>query len=167
MPPLRPHRLATLLLLLGVGCHGISVDSSHDPDTDFTKLKTYDWLPPTPQAFTAVSDEVLLRLIGAELEAKGFTRDTRQPDLLVSAHRSIEGSLNTKSSGYEFRDGRMRRYTLQEGTLVVDLVAAGTRAVAWRGTATGAFKFDSMPAERQERLTEILHDMFADFPPGR
>ena len=114
-----------------------------------------------------VSEADLLQMVGDRLEAKGLRRTADNPDLLVAIHRTVEGTLNTRGSGYEFRGGRMRSYELQSGTLVVDLVLASSRQVAWRGTASGAFRFDAVPEERKKLLDEVLDEMFADFPPRR
>ena len=162
-----PNRLLSLLLLSAAACHGISVDATHAPDVDFSKLRTFSWLEVTPGSGTHVSDEAILELVADELTAKGLQRDTASPDLLVAVHRSIEGSLNTKKSGYEFRDGRLQRYDLQQGSLVVDLITTNDREGVWRGAAHGAFRFDASPEERLQMLASVLHDMFADFPPGR
>jgi hypothetical protein len=164
-------KLVNLLLLSSfaslAACRGISVQSTHDPEVDFARLQTFDWLRPPTDAPTSVSDKAMFDMIAKELEAKGLRRNTAQPDVLVAVHRSIEGTLNTKGSGYEFHEGRLRRYTLQEGTLVVDLIGAATKEAVWRGTATGAFKADSSTEERHETVAAILHDMFADYPPRR
>jgi hypothetical protein len=114
-----------------------------------------------------VRDAALHELLGAELEARGLRRDTSRPDLLVAMHRTIEGVLNTQSWGYEFRGGKVDRYAMQEGTLVVDLIAAATRKSVWRGTAQGMFKFESTPEERRAMMQTVFRDLFADFPPGR
>ncbi|MBX3463752.1 MAG: DUF4136 domain-containing protein [Planctomycetes bacterium] len=157
----------SLLVSAFAGCHGIGVQTTHDEDVDFAQFRSFDLMPPAQQSPTMVSDETLLGLVAAELEKKGLQRRKDGADLLVAVHRSVEGALNTRGSGYEFRDGRMRRYELQEGTLVVDLVRGTEREVVWRGTAQGAFKFDSSLAEREAGLRDVVRDMFAGFPPRR
>jgi hypothetical protein len=155
-------------LTLATGCaSSIRCDSEHDPGTDFTQLKTFDFLAGPPEEQGAERDAVLLGLVGDQLTAKGLQRTNSQPDLLVSVHRSIEGTVHTQKSGYEFRGGRLSRYQLQEGTLVVDLVAAKTKIAVWRGTASGAYRQDSLPEERRAKLTEVLRELFAAYPPGR
>ncbi len=157
-----------LLLLSAAGCRSnINVQAVADAEVDLAGLRTYQLMAASPQAATMVSETDLLQMVGDRLDAKGLRRDAQNPDLLVAIHRSVEGVLNTKGSGYEFKDGRMHRYELQSGTLVVDLVLASSREVAWRGTASGAFRFDAVPEERKQLLTEVLDEMFADFPPRR
>ena len=159
--------LCALPLLLSAACHSVAVGTTYDDQVDFARLRTFDWLAAPSTAATAVSEETLLEMIGARLQAKGLQRDTARPDVLVAVNRSIEGTLNTRGSGYEFKEGRLRRYTLQAGTLVVDLVLPDAKEVAWCGTAEGAFRSDLLPAERQRLLGELLDEMFAAYPPRR
>ena len=165
-PASRPVRLLPLMLALA-GCHSISVDHEYDPSADFTRYQTFDWLSVPPQAQTAVSDVSLQDLIARELVAHGLQQRSQNADLMVAVHRSIQGNLNTTGWGYERTGGQIRHYTLQEGTLVVDLVDPRTHRSVWRGTAEGAFKFSTDPAERQKMMTDVLRDMFADFPPKK
>jgi hypothetical protein len=148
-------------------CSGISVHSTHDPDFDFGKAKSYDWLTTPAEVQTSVDDASLRDLLAGELESKGLYRNQQTPDLLVAMHRTIEGTLHTRGSGYEIKDGRIATYELQSGTLVVDLIAAGNREAVWRGTATGTFRADLLPDERREILVGVFEDMFADYPEAR
>jgi hypothetical protein len=157
--------LCAPLLALLAACQGMSVDSTHADGVDFTQLRTYDWLSLPETSPTAARDETVVGVLATTLEQKGLRRSTEQPDLLVAVHRTIEGSLNTENSGYEFRDGRLRRYTLQQGQLVVDLVLAKSKETVWRGVASGAFRADQTAAERRAFLTELLDDMFDGYPP--
>ena len=155
------------LLLTVAGCHSVSVDSTHDDKFDFSQLHTYDWLSLPPMSPTAAKDETVVGVLGALLEKKGIKHSKQQPDLLIAVHRTIEGQLNTKGSGYEFRDGRLRTYALQAGSLVIDLIAAKTKETVWRSSASGAFRADQLPEERRAFVSELIDDMFAGFPPGR
>ena len=164
MPAIALCRLIPLLLLLCVGCKGVAVESVRDPEVDFSKLRTFDWLPTASAEQITGRGSPLVELLGAELEAKGLKQTKEKPDLLVAVHRTIEGTLNTRSSGYEVKSGRIARYTLQEGMLVVDLVTAADRQSVWRGTATGAFRAEALPEERRAFLSSLLHDLMADYP---
>jgi hypothetical protein len=165
LPALR--RFLPLLLVMVPACHGIDVQSSHDPDVDFSKVKTFAFAAAPPQATTVVGDTSLIGMIGAQLEAKGLKRAEQDPDVLVAVHRSLEGSVNTHAWGYEVQGGRIGYYTLQEGTLVVDLVDPKRKTSIWRGTATGAFRADMDQESRRAMLADLLRDMFAEFPPKR
>lgn len=158
----------SMLIALLAGCRtGTSVEAVYDSEFDFSKARTFDFLAAPAAAQTAISETSLLGHIEKAIVAKGLTRTGNSPDLLVSVHRSMAGSLNTKHSGYEVRSGRIARYTLQEGTLVIDLVTGNKRESVWRGTATGTFRDDLSGPERDKFITDVLVEMFADFPPAR
>jgi hypothetical protein len=159
--------LLPLLLAIAAGCSSVSVDSTHDDSFDFSQLHTYDWLSLPPTSPTAAKDETVVGALGKLLEQRGFKHSKQNPDLLVAVHRTIEGQLNTKGSGYEIRDGRLRTYQLQSGSLVIDLVSAKSKETVWRSSASGAFRADQMPDERRAFIASILEDMFDGFPPRR
>jgi hypothetical protein len=157
--------LVGLSLALVAGCSSMSVDSTHADGVDFAALRTYDWLSVPETSPTAPRDETVVGVLATTLEQKGLRRVRENPDLLVAVHRTIEGSLNTENSGYEFKDGRLRRYTLQQGQLVVDLVRAQDKQTVWRGVASGAFRADQTADERRAFLSQLLGEMLADYPP--
>ena len=159
--------LPPLLLATAAGCHSVSVDSTYDDSVDFSQLRTYDWLSLPETSPTAAKDETVVGALATLLEKKGLKRSKEQPDLLVAVHRTIEGQLYTKGSGYEFRDGRLRTYALQQGSLVIDLVAAKSKETVWRSSASGAFRADQLPEERRAFLAKTLDEMFDGFPPRR
>lgn len=159
--------LLSLLLATAAGCRGVSVDSTYDDSVDFAQLRTYDWLSLPPTSPTAAKDETVVGALATLLERKGLEHRKDLPDLLVAVHRTIQGQLHTKGSGYEFRDGRLRTYALQEGSLVIDLVSAKTKETVWRSSASGAFRADQLPEERRVFLAGLLDEMFDGFPPRR
>jgi hypothetical protein len=157
--------LCPLLLTLVAGCHGVSVDTTHADGVDFTQLRTYDWLSLPETSPTAARDQTVVGVLATTLEKKGLQRSQTQPDLLVAVHRTIEGTLSTTDSGYEWRNGRLKSYPLQQGSLVIDMVLPKTKEVVWRGTASGAFRADQTAVERSAFLTDLMTKMFADYPP--
>ena len=159
-------RSLPFVLPLLAGCHSISVHATHDAGFDFTKAQTFSWLSLPAQVETAIHDQSVSDMIRRELEQKGVKYTVQAPDLLVAIHRTLTGQLNTRGGGYEtVAGGRMEYYTLQEGMLVVDLVAAGDNHLVWRGTAEGVFKFGEDAVTKQQMISGVLHDMFAGYPP--
>jgi len=51
------------------------------------------------------------------------------------------------------------------GTIVVDLVDARRKVLVFRGRAHGAIAADKTNEQREQRLTQILTEMFAGYPP--
>ena len=82
MFPSTSRVLLFLGLIFATGCaSNVRYDHEHDPATDFTQLKTFDFLAGPPEEQGVERDAVLLSLIGEQLTAKGLQRTSAQPDL--------------------------------------------------------------------------------------
>lgn len=169
MPSVSLRRVFLPLLLATAACKSTSTDihASYDHQADFAKLHSYAFVSVPASTQTKVADTSLIELIAAQLENSGLKATDQAPDVLVAVHRSMSGRLNTNGWGYEFKEGRMEHYELQEGTLVIDLVDARTKESVWRGTAEGVFRADMTQAEKRKFATDVLQQMFKDYPPRR
>jgi Domain of unknown function (DUF4136) len=156
--------ISVLSLSLAASCHSIKVESTFDRQVDFSRMHTFAWVAAPVKSPSAIGQTDFYPLIAAELAAHGLSRVDKAPDLLVAVHRMTQGKLSTEGWGYEFREGRIQYYTLQEGHLVIDLVDPYTKVVVWRGSAEGVFKADMSAEERRALATDVLKRMFADFP---
>ena len=153
-----------LALSLAASCHSIKVESTFDRQADFARLHTFAWVAAPVNSPSAIGQTDFYPLIAAELAAHGLSRVDKAPDVLVAVHRMTQGKLNTEGWGYEFREGRIQRHTLQEGHLVIDLIDPHTKVVVWRGSAEGVFHADMSAEERRALAMDVLQKMFADFP---
>ena len=145
-----------LSLALACGaCSSVSISSDYDPDVDFSRgFASYAWLPDGELKDTgvadALTDKLLREAIDTEMAAKGFTRAGAAPDFFVGYHAAVEQKLATRpSSSAGFVVGSHGRvgttfgvssadevYLYDQGTLVLDFLAADTKALVWRGTAS-------------------------------
>jgi hypothetical protein len=158
------RQLLLCSLTLIAACHSVHVQSTYDSQVDFARMRTFAWVAAPVNSATAVGQTEFYPMIAAELAAHGLSRVDKAPDLLVAVHRMTQGKLSTTGWGYEFREGRLHYYNLQEGHLVIDLIDPYTKVVVWRGSAEGVFKADMGPEERRALATDVLQRMFADFP---
>lgn len=179
-------RLAVTALAVVLMAACASVDITHDWDVtaDFSRYRTYDWMPsqPAPQtadAAAALSHNTLLdrrirAAVDAALAARGLHADAAGPDVRVLYHTGIEEKMDITDWGYVYsgeywgwagRDIDVQNFT--DGTLVVDLVDAETKQLVWRGVATGEVHPDRSPAERDRAMQELVAKMFEKYPPTR
>jgi hypothetical protein len=56
-------------------------------------------------------------------------------------------------------------YNYTEGTLIIDLVNATSNQLAWRGSATGVVDPGRSPEQVQERINDVVGQIFANYPP--
>ncbi|HEY1342320.1 MAG TPA: DUF4136 domain-containing protein [Bryobacteraceae bacterium] len=148
-----PFEILSVLLCasLAVPCFARKVQAVTAPDADFSKYKTYQWLPPKVLANTGIveDDPVIAPAIKAavdrELTARGLTQVAEGGDLLVSAValRSASPQLEAMiipigagmSMDYTSPIATVGRYN-REGTLGVNLIDTRTKKFAWAGLVT-------------------------------
>jgi hypothetical protein len=171
--------MASVLAAL-VGCAGLDVDTDYDPSVDFTKLKTYDWAPSQPDGTTdELADKRLRVAVDNELGKRGYVLASDAPDFLVSAvvttQTTTAGSVGVGASvgipvGHggtvSLGGGKSKPRMKTEGTLVLDFLDAKSRSLMWKGSATAAIK-DVSPEEQQTRISRVVADVLAEFPPKR
>lgn len=94
------------MTVLALGCASISVNYDFDPQVDFSKIRTYNWIPAPEKARM---DELTMKNItfqvNKQLQAKGFTMTTDNPDVLIAAHTAKEKKVDTQAWGYTYGSG--------------------------------------------------------------
>ena len=151
-----------------------TVTYDYDHTAAFSTYKRYAWT-----RGTELSDELnharVVRLVDAQLMAKGLTRvePGDSPDVLVAYHTSFDQNLRIDgfSSGWGpmgLGPDRFGSATVQKvlvGTLVVDIIDARARRLAWRGLASGDIKPGDKPDQRDKKLAKATEKMFRNYPP--
>lgn len=168
-----------IIILLTAGLWGCTqqdyiVQSDRSVDTDFEQYSTYALSAhASSQNVQYVLQDLELKLdireaIRDEMEAKGYTLNPENPDLLVN-FRVFEEP--TEVRGYEQETsywmgdevramGEPTTYQLEAGSLVVDLVDTESGAVVWKGYASGILEEDKFDRSEQSIATAV--DMIFD-----
>jgi len=171
-----------MLLLIG-GCSDITVEYDYDPAYDFSKLRTFDWLPiPVKPEISQLSVRRIKSAVTEELQAKGFRQTSSKPDFTIAAHIMKEEKVDVRSWGYCY--GPTRRYRhwgyygepiaappqidtfrYEEGTLILDFVEAKSKEMIWRGTAKRVLDPGGTPEEHEKAVHEVAGKILENFPP--
>jgi hypothetical protein len=181
-------------ILLGVavlasvvsGCSGISgmkTQVDYDRDADFTRLKTWDWLPgePRPTGYRGLDDPaVVARLqgaIGDALKDRGCQQSTVEPDFYVVFNLAFTEEINARNieNYYQYINYAVfapyvtSSYTevFDIGTLIVDVLDRRAKTHVWRGAAQTKVNAQAGPRENEPKLREAARRIFQDFPPGK
>jgi len=163
--------LAAALL---AACSNVSTHYDFDPGADFSKLKTYRWLPP-PKDTVTTSPLVLQRIQGAadrEFASKGYEQAEGDVDFLVAIHTGAQQRVRVTDWGYGYGyrgwgGGRVDVYQYEEGTMIVDVVDARSKKLVWRGTAVAALSPQPTPEQTTQLINEAVSKLLKDFPPPR
>ena len=182
---LRP-RWALLLLpaILLLGCSQFRVRSSHDPNTDWGRMRTYAWLP-ADQAAPAdqrVQDRYLDRRLRAavdtELRAKGDrpADPGEQPDFLLNYRLSTTpGSSMVVDPDMRFGGTAWMAWpdasavysqSYDVGTHYIAVIDPRSKRMVWVGAAETRLVPTMSLDRKAKRVDAAVHAILARFPPG-
>ena len=169
---------ALAVSLVTAGCSTISVCTDYDRTVDFSVYKTFDIVHQQEMR----NDLIRGRIDGAitrQLEVKGFTPSTAQPDLLVAVHAKLsrETHFDTTTFGYGWgagwgywgRRGAGGATTVVRqvpvGTVIIDVVDARQKKLIWQAVASDTLDPRASADERDRRVNDAMEKIFAGFPP--
>ncbi len=174
--------MALCAAITAAGCATpLAVDRDYDTTYDFSRLRTYDWLPSPPgNQMEEMTEKRVEGSVNSQLQGKGYSRSAEAPDFLVS----VEGIKKTVTGGsvgvgasvsvpvggrgsVSLGGGRSKPREKQEGTLNLNMVDAKTNKVIWQGTATAAIQPKASPEEQQQRINQVIAELLKQFPPGK
>jgi Domain of unknown function (DUF4136) len=186
-------QLFAILIVGGTlaGCAHTNVRTDFDPTADFASYHTYYWAGGRDVSGggleNSLVDKRIKDIIGAQLSAKGLSEvaEDAKPDLAIvywigakdkvsvqtvpstaTTQRVVWSRYDPYSSG---RWGRtydeviVRNYT--EGTLIVDLIDANKKQLAWRAYLVQTV--DKDPQKTATRAQANTVAAFAQYPPSK
>jgi len=176
--PMRILQWCMVTFWLSVGASAQKIDVQYDKSLDYSRFKTFAW-----GHHDAVSRPGLaIAIAGAieeELTRRGFTKVDEHPDLYVKMYGSVDQELSISDvdplygtagippfeAAYNLwyaMPGRTAAVTIHEGQLVVDLIDAGPRKLAWRGVATA--KLSDNRSKLVDQVNNAVEKMFQQYP---
>jgi len=172
----RARMLAPFLLLAAVA-FAQDVTYNFDRDADFSKYKTYKWVPLKGAAtIDELTDKQLKAALDAELARKGLSvTDADGADLYIGYQTAV--NQEKQYTSYDTGWGYGRRWgggtsttlgqtsTIHIGTLVVDMYDAGKHELVWRGAASKALDQKANPDKRQKNIAKAVAKLLKKYPP--
>ena len=165
------------IILAGIitaGCSSLSVTQDYDTSYDFSKLKTFGFLPISEKAnIDQLNADRAGNAIKSNLTAKGYTL-SEQADFGVAIFFSKATKTDIQSTsygygyGYGWRGSGMGDVSVSqydEGTLVLDIIDIKENKLVWRGTGVGTLKDNPTMEEKTARINEAITQILAQFPP--
>ena len=188
MKPSRSHirsLFAQLFLLLGIlslGAQAQKIRVEYDKNLDYSKFKTFAW-----GHHDAVSRPTLALVIASaiqeELTKRGLRRVESNPDVFIQMYGSIDsemsvnyfdplysgmGGIPSFDSGFVMwgsMPGGTTAITVRKGQLVVDVIDASQKKLAWRGMATD--KLSDKPEKLLQQVNTAVEKMFQQYPAAK
>ena len=172
---MRTTRLLPCALALCVASAAAAqtIRTDYDKNADFTKFKTFAFREGTP-APTPFVQQRIEAAIASELEARGMTRASGDPDLLVFTHTQVstEKVVDVDHFGYRGYYGwrgasgstSVNVREIPVGTVMVDLVNAKPNEIAWRGIAQDTLSTNPTPEKSEKRIQKAMAKLFKKYP---
>lgn len=185
--------IAFSMLLILYAC-GPRVQTGKTANVDLDNYQTYAWLPNGDSIQNDKYDDELLNQtivqeVNQEMQAKGYTLDRTNPDLLVLVHTMFDEETSTVRepiyATYDYYAPGMYvnpyydpyyyydynqitsiigydvdQVEYTEGTLVIDLIDKDTNTVVWRGTAEDYVR----PYNLRVQVANYIDEIFDEFP---
>ena len=168
------HSFVRLAGLIGLGLMLTLAASARDKISvsyakgfSFSQYKTYAWAEHGAVAHPMLAADIV-GAIDQELQARGLQKVTANPDLIIQIYGSVDTDMTMSSNdpiyagtgGIPPFDPSMTgpsfvgfygntSVTIHKGELVVDLIDAKTKKLAWRGMAT-----ESVSSRDPQKLIE-------------
>ncbi len=170
--------MAAALLPAQAMAQKVRVDYEHG--NDFAKYKTYKWVKykESPDV-NQIVDQRITSAIDAEMMKEGLTKSETNPDLLIGYQASLsqQQQLTTYSSGgpgwgYGARWGygwggssisTTTSNTINNGTLVVDLMDPQQQKLVFRGIGTDTLS--DKPEKNAKKIQKAVAKIFEKYPP--
>jgi Domain of unknown function (DUF4136) len=173
------------LLLVAIGGLAQDVRYNFDKNTDFSKFKTYKWVPiKGADQPNSLVDKQIKDALDAQLATKGLTKVDNDPaDLYVGYQTAVgqEKQFNSYSTDWGYGGGWYRggwyggmggtstttgqTSTIYTGQLVVDMYDSSHHDLVWRGVASKTIDTNAKPDKQTKNLTKAVAKLLKNYPP--
>jgi len=168
---------AAVILLLPAAALAQKTTFDFDKTADFSKFKTYARKDGTKVGDPLI-DNRIVAAIDAELAKKGLTKNDANPDVVVVYHVAFDKQKDVTAyssgyGGYGYRYGggwggsttNVRVNEILVGTIMLDVIDANKKEVAWRGMGVKEVDTQAKAEKRDKNITEAVAKLFKNFPP--
>jgi hypothetical protein len=170
----------------------IKVRAQGDKNFDFAAVRTWEWDQPTPGKVIALRtqdddpealrqrfESAIMDAFASQLQQRGLTRASQSPpDLKATYYLVVKFSSSAQEMGQflpattfwglpPFPQATTSFKVVQEGSLVLDLVAPSRESVVWRGIAETEIDVSKTDDERKDRIREAARMILEKFPKKR
>lgn len=153
------------MLLMCAPAWAQQVQADWDKAANFAGFKTYAWTQGTvPQGANPLMVQRVQTAIEAELSAIGLIKVDKDADVLVAFHGATKEDVSLQGYGYapRFGGGSVNVNRVLKGTLIVDVVDARAKKLAFRGTATDTVSDN--PQKNEKKIHKSVEKIFEKYP---
>ncbi len=165
-------------LLIFVSCSSITVNQDYNTEFDFSKWKTFGFIPiPESAGIDQINATRLGDAIKKHLTAKGYKlEEPADFGVALAFHQKTVTDVQSYGSGYGYGygygywggpGGGVDVTQYDQGTLIVDFIDMKENKLEWRGTGQGALDDNPSVEERMANIDTAVAQILVQFPPGK
>jgi hypothetical protein len=173
-----------LVLLVAGAALAQDVRYNFDKETDFSKFKTYKWVPIKDAAKVSdLVDKQIKDALDAELATKGLTKvDGDDANLFIGYQPAVgeEKQFNSYSTGWGYGPGWGGGWygggmgsttttgttsTIYKGQLALDMYDSAKHDLVWRGVVSKTIDPKAKPEKQQKNLAKAVTKLLKNYPP--
>jgi len=167
---LLPLMIAIIVaIILTPGCSSITVNQDYNTSFDFSKWKTFGFIPvPESAGIDQINATRLGDAIKKQLTAKGYKLE-EPADFGVALMFSKQTVTDVQSYGYGYGYwggvGGVDVTQYDQGTLLIDFIDMKDNQLEWRGSGQGALQDNPSVEDRMANIDSAVAQILAQFPP--
>lgn len=167
--------LFSIVLVVLTSCGAARVNYDYDNQTDFTSYATYNYFGDMETGLSELDEKRLMDAMDATLGEKGYMF-AEEPDVFINIKSSVFKSQQGNNVGVGLGGGnrgigggvsigipvggpKMTR------ELQIDFVDANKDMLIWQAISESPFREGDTPAEKSEKLQEVVDKIFNKYPP--
>ena len=173
-----------VVLVLAMGTSlAQDVRYNFDKSADFSKFKTYKWVPIKGAATVSdLVDKQIKEAVDVELATKGLSRvEGENADLYIGYQPAVnqEKQFNSYSTGWGYGPGWGSGWyggmgststygstsTIYQGQLDLDMYSSAGHDLVWRGVVSKTIDPKAKPEKQQKNLAKAVKKLLKDYPP--
>jgi len=171
---MKKFKIATMLIALSfLSCSSVNIYHAYNNKTDLTSYKTFDWLS-RPHAVVIFEEgdsankdyaaHTLKEAVKEELNSRGLSQKTDNPDLLISYIISAKVTQKDIPSKNSDGENNLPLRQVSKGNIFLDFKDSRTRESLWKATALNIEIQDSTPEQIKRKLEKTIKEIFKKFP---
>lgn len=160
---------------------GAKIHATWDKNLDFSKIKTYAWAQHGAVARPVLAED-FVDAVEDELNSRGLKKVASNPDVIIQFYGSIDADetlysndpLYMGTGGIPPFDPSMNgpadvgwygsnSVVVKKGQLVIDLINASTKKLAWRAMAMESVSANN-PEKLMQEVNSAVAEMFKKYP---
>jgi hypothetical protein len=173
--------LLLTVFLIALTAQAQKIHVTYDKAVNFANFKTFGWAPRSAIAHPMLAADVV-GAIEDELTARGLQKATSNPDLIIQVYGSIDNEstfysndplymgsggippLDPSMTGPAFvGDWGNNTVTIHKGDMIVDLIQASTKKLAWRAMSQENVSTQN-PEKLMQEVNNTISKMFKEYP---